>query len=110
MSELKNCPFCGGEAHLYTLGVRKGYEVVAECRGCLVHINSITFDTDEEAIDYSTNAWNTRAPRFTAEEREALHCVRYLATVLFDAAEGQDKRQDKRYTQSIATVRKMLED
>ena len=101
MSELKNCPFCGGEVKIQP---EVGYHAVY-CETCGVELNRHGY---EDAV----TAWNTRtaAPRFTAEEREALHCVRYLATVLFDAAEGQDKRQDKRYTQSIATVRKMLED
>ena len=52
MSELKPCPFCGGEAMVF------GYHDVfweAECLRC--HGAAGNYETKAEAID----AWNTRA-------------------------------------------------
>lgn len=61
---LKPCPFCGGEAVLETIRVRKGDEAVVHCNGgCLASIHTITYDTEQEAIDAATEAWNRRAPR-----------------------------------------------
>ena len=51
MSELKKCPFCGGEAKL----VGDKYHWVF-CEGC--QGGSHAFETVEEAI----KAWNTRKP------------------------------------------------
>ena len=53
MSELKPCPFCGGEAELM-VGKYYGTKWV-ECKTC--HAESDAFDTRAEAID----AWNRRA-------------------------------------------------
>ena len=57
MSELKRCPFCGGEAKL----MDNGHWVW--CQHCLVE--SAYYDTREEAI----KAWNTRIPMQNIVER-----------------------------------------
>lgn len=60
--ELKPCPFCGGEAVLEPYESRKGYEAYVQCNsGCIVHMMTITYDTEEEAIEAVTKAWNRRA-------------------------------------------------
>ena len=51
MSELKRCPFCGGEAKL--VGDKYHWVLCDGCQG-----GSHAFETVEEAI----NAWNTRKP------------------------------------------------
>ena len=56
MSELKRCPFCGGEASLCN------YYFV-QCKKC--GISTLTFITKEEAI----KAWNTRKPMQNIVER-----------------------------------------
>ena len=62
MSELKPCPFCGGEAVLEPYKSRKGYEASIQCNGgCILHMVTITYDTEEEAIEAVTTAWNRRA-------------------------------------------------
>ena len=54
MSELKPCPFCGGEAAFERLGCRKASTVVA-CGDCGAALeNGETFKHGR--------AWNTRAP------------------------------------------------
>lgn len=61
MTELKPCPFCGNcDAFLESFKVRKGYEAVVQCNGCLVHMGTITYDTEEEAIEAVKKAWNRR--------------------------------------------------
>jgi Lar family restriction alleviation protein len=60
MSELKKCPFCGYEAVLETMTVRKGWEADAHCNGCLASFHTITYDTEEEAIAAAMAGWNQR--------------------------------------------------
>ena len=62
MAELKPCPFCGGEALIESFVVRKGFEACVVCCDCLVSMPTITFDTEEEAIDRATRDWNRRTP------------------------------------------------
>ena len=72
MSELKPCPFCGGEAEYYTyeqehdlydsntLGFLETYETTEHyvgCKECLAMVG--TFVTKKQAI----KSWNTRAER-----------------------------------------------
>ena len=54
MSELKPCPFCGGEAEflVYEYSVNSG---TVECKSCATTSNLIT---DRES---AIKAWNTRA-------------------------------------------------
>lgn len=61
MDGLLSCPFCGYEAVLEPIKVRKGYEAVTHCNGCLASIHTITYDTEEEAISNATISWNKRA-------------------------------------------------
>lgn len=59
--QLKKCPFCGGEAVLEPYKTRKGYEASIQCNGgCLLYMTTITYDTQEEAIETVVNHWNTR--------------------------------------------------
>ena len=51
-TELKPCPFCGGEAVLEAFNTRKGYEATIQCNGrCILYMSTITYDTEEEAVD-----------------------------------------------------------
>ena len=58
MTELKPCPFCGGEAFvsecLYSCEPGRITTKVVECNGC--HTTTFEYDTKEEAIE----AWNNR--------------------------------------------------
>lgn len=53
MEQLKNCPFCGGEAHIEFSYVWWGYFV--SCTVC--GATQENYDKEEEAIE----AWNRRA-------------------------------------------------
>lgn len=58
MSELKPCPFCGGEAEILTAESMHGgnlYGVMCDCCAGRADV----YDTEAEAIE----AWNTRAER-----------------------------------------------
>jgi Lar family restriction alleviation protein len=60
--ELKPCPFCGGVAVLEYFKSRKGYEATIQCNGeCVLYMSTITHDTEKEAIEAVTTAWNRRA-------------------------------------------------
>lgn len=61
MMELKPCPFCGSEAMLESFKVRKGYEANVVCCECLVNMPTITYDTEEEAIQAVVRDWDRRA-------------------------------------------------
>ena len=51
MTELKPCPFCGGEASMY-IAYDDGYYVCCDECGCGLPV----YNTEEEAIE----AWNRR--------------------------------------------------
>ena len=76
MSELKNCPFCGGEAEtkMYRWGEKQDGEAIwcyyIFCTNCQSMSDNLFTDKD-----CAIAAWNTRtaSPRFTAEEREAMN-------------------------------------
>lgn len=55
MSELKPCPFCGGEARFKVWGNVAG----VECDRCGIGTHTACIDEYQNAID----AWNTRAER-----------------------------------------------
>ena len=61
MSELKRCPFCGGEAELFETH-EKQYYIIHQNDDCVIdsqtNVGNWLFDTKEEAIA----AWNTRKP------------------------------------------------
>lgn len=62
MSELKPCPFCGCRILLLeAYEVRKGWEAAIPCNNCPVVMTTITYDTEEQAIEAVTKAWNRRA-------------------------------------------------
>ncbi|MDD3029843.1 MAG: Lar family restriction alleviation protein [Alphaproteobacteria bacterium] len=73
MEVLKNCPFCGYSASGESWKARKGYEAVAQCNRCGANITTITYDTEEEAAQAATEAWNRRAPcsECKTEQKEA---------------------------------------
>lgn len=77
--ELLPCPFCGGEAEVWSHHYEKDitlWQVRCSIRpyevetACYASESFISFDTEEEAIE----AWNTRAERtFPDEVQEAQH-------------------------------------
>ena len=56
MSELKSCPFCGGEAHIERMGTSR-VSMQIECGNC-----GAGMETGETWID-DNSGWNTRAPQ-----------------------------------------------
>ena len=72
--KLRECPFCGGEAVLEHFKSRKGYEATIQCNGqCVLYMSTITHDTEKEAIEAVTTAWNTRSH----DELNKVYCKRY---------------------------------
>lgn len=68
--KLGSCPFCGGEAVLEPYKARKGYEATIQCNGgCLLYMNTITYDTQEEAVEAVVKCWNTRTPKERGGEK-----------------------------------------
>lgn len=61
MSEIKNCPFCGGEAHKFENVIDKGKWFV-ECKECGA---SVLYRSENSAV----KAWNTRKPMERIVER-----------------------------------------
>ena len=79
MSELKRCPFCGGEARILT-SVFFRSDACVKCKKCgastLVHSSASNEDAKLNAI----KAWNTRKPMDRIVERleeEAEECRKY---------------------------------
>lgn len=61
MSELKPCPFCGGESEVVELESVYLYGFVARCANedCIIVAETDMCPTEAEAVE----AWNTRAER-----------------------------------------------
>lgn len=57
---MKLCPFCGYAAALETMEVRKGWEADIQCLSCPASIHTITYDTEQQAIEAAVTAWNRR--------------------------------------------------
>ena len=57
---VKNCPCCGNTAFIESYEVRKGYEADIHCSGCMLNYHTITFDTENDAIEDALNGWNKR--------------------------------------------------
>lgn len=71
MAELLPCPFCGGKAVLEPYKARKGYEATIQCNGvCILYMRTITYDTEEEAIETVVKRWNTRTPKERGGEND----------------------------------------
>lgn len=72
MTELKPCPFCGGEAHVFhdSLRPQETYPCRVYCDNCWAEVDS--YSTEAEAIA----AWNTRAERTCENLRQ--HGYNYL--------------------------------
>ena len=103
MSELKNCPFCGGEAGT-SYNTKFGYQAFCSEDDCILNTPEMAgFKTESEAI----TAWNARyaSPRFTAEEREAMET---LVSFTGSAQKWMNMQNLNRSLSTIATVRAML--
>lgn len=69
-SELKQCPFCGGEAEFYRTPVKSngGWcdSVVVRCKECEARTNRILYDAskheNDSEYDEAAAAWNQRKP------------------------------------------------
>ena len=77
MSELKRCPFCGGEASRWRLSERNkdGYtdSVFIRCNNCYASTKKIEFDAsihkNDSEYEEAEKAWNTRIPMQNIVER-----------------------------------------
>ncbi len=58
--ELELCPFCGYEPVLESFPVRKGFEATITCNDCGACIQTVTCDTEEQAIADAKKKWNRR--------------------------------------------------
>jgi hypothetical protein len=62
MSELKPCPFCGGEAKLATKAMGHGaLGAFVYCEDCCCESKSFPVRADWCANEMAANAWNRRA-------------------------------------------------
>lgn len=67
MSELKKCPFCGGNASGWYKTVRFGRIAYVECDVCGAKSKAFTyyatvddFDENDMGVERATTAWNRR--------------------------------------------------
>lgn len=74
MEELEKCPFCGEPVkETDMLGIIHGFECVNEKCGAVVSF------VEHETTDDSRRCWNTRQPRFTSSEIQAIEAVLKMA-------------------------------
>ena len=77
MSDLKLCPFCGGEAEFYRTPIKTngGWcdSVVVRCKSCEARTNRVLYDANkhpnDEEYDEAAAAWNHRKPMERILER-----------------------------------------
>ena len=69
MSELKRCPFCGGEARLQKINKHGAYYVICKTCGCRTPKYQHRFTSKEERQEDAIEAWNTRKPMERIVER-----------------------------------------
>lgn len=87
--ELLPCPFCGGEAKLWSHHYAEEDLTLWQVRcnrdflrkKCYMNDSFVTFGTEEEAIE----AWNTRSLTFPDEVQEAQHHLCELERITGDA-------------------------
>lgn len=71
MSELKRCPFCGGEARLQKPYRKRGWYVICKntnC-GCRTPFYQHLYTSEEDLRTIATMVWNTRKPMERITER-----------------------------------------
>lgn len=75
MSKLKECPICGeGGGWITSQESSEGKSLIVGCKHCSCQVRvPITHP------EYGTKLWNTRQPRFTEAQREAIESVCKLA-------------------------------
>ena len=95
MTELKPCPFCGGEAKVSTLKWVGGYEATALCKNEPNAHYLNTWDKDEEkAIERITEVWNRRV--VSGDTSDGYHTfdeLYYHRTALFACLVSMQPRQ-----------------
>lgn len=77
MSDLKPCPFCGGEAEFYRTPIKTNVgwcdSVVVRCKSCEARTNRVLYDANkhpnDEEYDEAAAAWNQRKPMEKILER-----------------------------------------
>ena len=82
MSELKRCPFCGGEARLQKKNRKRGWYVICKNRSCSCStpFYQNTFTSEENLKRVAIEVWNTRKPMERIVERleeQAEECRKY---------------------------------
>lgn len=93
MSELKCCPFCGGEAKIVRYYGKKTI-VYAECTKCLAYMGNQRIMTSSRGKEYFESeeklivSWNTRTPMDNIVEKLKELKMRYFLTL---ANTGDDK-------------------
>lgn len=71
MSELKRCPFCGGEARLQKPYRKRGWYVICKntnC-GCRTPFYQHQYTSEDDLRTIATMVWNTRKPMERIVER-----------------------------------------
>lgn len=58
--KLKPCPFCGGNAKVYSCGLFINCEAKVMCPRCRIQTASYKEVDVEDAIWFAANAWNRR--------------------------------------------------
>ncbi len=86
MSELKICPFCGGEPRLLSLS--HGFHVECQTSGCDVLVATINVPEKDDAIA----AWNTRAESAELSEWRDLMIWGAGPDYVHDFIKGQQTR------------------
>ena len=100
MSELKRCPFCGGEAKLMRFPkCERKYVVICENEQCMASVGNYSY-SKEKAI----KAWNTRKPMQNIVERLEEQ-VEESATDYYDWEDISYLREKKAYQKAIEIVK-----
>jgi len=100
VSQLKNCPFCGGKAILGTVG-RDWYriEIHHKTTDCIIFDTQLDYSQDDEGLAVLINDWNTRNSIPISQIEEALSLV-----------EIEDVHIGERYYVLTKVLKKLIEE
>ena len=109
MSELKRCPFCGGEAELITT-----YDTeMVRCKKCFGKTQTFTgdyYDEGQMCGMYAIPAWNTRKPMDRIVERLEEYRDDFMNDVYEELREDADNCRANRIIDRFDEVTEILKE
>ena len=112
MSELKRCPFCGGEARLQKPYRKRGWYVICKntnC-GCRTPFYQHLYTSEDDLQTIATMVWNNRKPMERIVERLEEYRDDFMNDVYEELREDADKCRANRIIDRFDEVTEILKE